>query len=163
MISTLLDSFLFHKLDLNMKDKKGNTILHHAMLEAHFDITTRILNISTISVSVTNNNGETPLHLLCQAPTPPWYATLVGECIKKRGDVNAQDMNGDTPLHKVFTNTAMRRLLIEQLVKHGASMRLCNKDGDNAIHLAKRLGHSDVMQLLDGGAAMEIEYVSHYH
>lgn len=67
-------------------------------------------------------------------------------------DVNAEDYNGDTPLHDAtrFGNLDV----VKQLLAHGASLSIVNKQGQTALGTAQEYGKQDIIQALeDVGAA----------
>ncbi len=80
------------ELDVNIKDKGGNTPLHYAARYNNLDIID-ILYVAGAKVDIQNNNGQTPLHLAFQA-----YQPEAVEMLRHYGaSTKIQDNNGVVP------------------------------------------------------------------
>ena len=73
-------------------------------------------------------------------------------------EVNAQDMNGWTPLISIImAKFDKREEIIKALIKLGADPFLMSEDGKNAFHWATRIGCKNTLELLiDGLPSTEI-------
>ncbi len=73
-----------------------------------------------------------------------WSRLLRGCC---RGvNVNVFDGEGQTPLHQSVIDGNLE--LVKLLVQFGADVRLANRDGWNALHIATYGGHDDIVLYL---------------
>jgi len=92
-----------HGVDLNCKNKEGNTPLHIAACpypRVEDLKTVKLLIENGADINAKNINGETPLHnasLLDQFK-------IMKYLIEKGADVNAPDINGITPLQIAAEN-----------------------------------------------------------
>ena len=65
-------------------------------------------------------------------------------------NVNVYDTEGQTPLHLGCLEGNLE--LVKLLVKFGADVRLANRDGWNALHIAAFGGHKDIaVYLINAG------------
>ncbi|XP_023225466.1 notch-regulated ankyrin repeat-containing protein-like [Centruroides vittatus] len=65
---------------------------------------------------------------------------------KKGFNVNSYDHEGQTPLHHSCLDGNLE--LVKLLVKFGADVRLANRDGWSALHIAAYGGHQDIALFL---------------
>lgn len=145
-------------LDPLQLDKKGNSILHCAVLKysgTEFDVQfiEQILNYG-IPVNVRNHAGLTPFHSYIDWGCVPQYdrkSTLVplNTLFREKGgadfDINAQDEEGLTPLHLA----AMRSVIcVVRLLAAGADPSILTKNGRSVLHLACRARKSEIVGFL---------------
>ncbi|XP_014230001.1 ankyrin-2-like [Trichogramma pretiosum] len=87
-------------VQLNLRDKLGNTPLHYA-LHCNNTKAAQCLLSRRADPNVANNEGSTPLHVICQC----YYDNTMSEEFfritqnRRQAQVNAQDKFGMTPLH----------------------------------------------------------------
>jgi ankyrin repeat protein len=62
--------------------------------------------------------------------------------IKKGASVNAVNDNGETPIFSAIFNDAIRALLIEKLIEHGADINVLSSFNEGILHYAVRMGRS---------------------
>jgi hypothetical protein len=143
---------------LNARSKHGLSILHFAVQSPNEKILIALLSKKEISVNVTNENLETPLHYFCQKFASPNCEKPFKLFLAKGANVNAPNAHGETPLFKAIFNEHVRLLIIQLLLEHGASVNAANVNGDTALHYAVRLGREDLVQvLLAFGADLNIQ------
>jgi ankyrin repeat protein len=111
------------------RDRNGATPLHMAGSK---EVAELLVNNYQIPVSITDNNGITPLlHAVytCQNE-------LARFLIEKGADVNEKNQEGETPLLIAahFDNTPLVRYLLSK----GADAQVTLKDGTTALHRAWR-------------------------
>jgi ankyrin repeat protein len=91
-------------------------------------------------------NQETPLHLASNLSKS--YCT---GCLTHGADVNAQNADGQTPLHRVSHGTGMsdfRRSInhhvVQLLLERGADLNALDNDGETSLHSACFHGQIEV-------------------
>jgi len=129
--------------DVNSKDRREETPMHHAAWKGHIDIVELLIANGAIVNPRGDNYGRTPLH----------YAKnikIVELLINKGADVNVTRKGGWTPLH----GAAMRQgELIKLLINKGADVNAkltCCGDtrGKTALDLAFEHGRTENANLL---------------
>ncbi|XP_074623327.1 uncharacterized protein LOC141881446 [Acropora palmata] len=85
---------LENKVDANIADQQGNTVLHSSTSKRFFNISQLLID-SFCEINGRNNRGETPLHsaVLCK------NIADVKLLLRNNADANIQDNEGNTPLH----------------------------------------------------------------
>jgi ankyrin repeat protein len=92
-------------------------------------------------VNVSDNDGDTPLHLAC------WRQPSVVECLVQNGaKVNIENIFGNTPLHFACRHQPS---VVEFLVQHGAKVNIENNFGNTPFHYACESQPSVVRILYD--------------
>ena len=71
---------------------------------------------------------------------------IVELAINQGADVNAEDWDGSTLLHRAAESG--QKKMAEQLLTKGADVNAKNKDGQTPLHLSVRQGHRDIAELL---------------
>ena len=167
---------LFLHLDVNHKNKKGNSLLHFAKWKVCSDLLQR----TDIEVNNTNNEGETPLHYAIKHPYWQEYSghlhiggaginrwdqaeTLLQD---KRTDIFITTNKGRTALHyaakygsnrtKGFqylstkkTGFYILKLIVERLQQdHQHDLYAMDNEGKTALYLAIENGHLDATKFL---------------
>jgi ankyrin repeat protein len=156
IVDLLLLAYKEAKVDINTKDKNGYTALHQAV-QSDDQILIRILRVEGIDVDVENADKNRPLHYFCQKFKSPNCSEPFQLFVEKGCNVNAQNNNGETPLHKAIFNSSVRLMMVDLLLKNGADVNLLNNLGESALHYAVRLGRDDLVSvLLRAGADVTI-------
>merc|ERR1719276_144362 len=95
-------------IDVNYKDRKGYTALHHACLNGHDSLVEGLVNHGA-NLQVLTPSQQTPLMLACQQ-------SLKSDSIKclihHGANVDAKDVNGNGPLHYASGNVRLIQLLV---------------------------------------------------
>lgn len=86
------------KLLVNVKKDDGYSPLHLACLNGHLDVVVVLIETGNADIELMNDRQQTPLHLTIYQGSYSIMEVLVSLGV----NVNAQDDNGDTPLHYVF-------------------------------------------------------------
>jgi ankyrin repeat protein len=71
-------------------------------------------------------------------------------------NVNLIDGQGQTPLHQCCMNGNLE--LVKILVRHGADVRLANRDGWSPLHIASFCGNYHIVMYLVGNANADSPY-----
>jgi ankyrin repeat protein len=80
-----------------------------------------LLSFPGIIVNIKNNDKNTPLHYFCQKFSAPVECQEIFEKLIQGVDVNAQNRNGEAPLHKAIFNNHIKLLLVRKNSKAQAS------------------------------------------
>ena len=115
LVLSLLKTSPANLLLLQVKDKKGSTLLHTAAWKNACE-TAEVLLEYGADLNAKDKNGSTPLHIAA------WKnACETAEVLLEYGaDLNAKDKNGSTPLHiAAWKNTCETA---EVLLQHGAQI-----------------------------------------
>lgn len=87
-------------------------------------------------VSLPNKNRETPLHWACERGETEIAISL----IKRSANLNLQDFEGNTPLHKAMACPVKNKAIIVSLVKNGCEINKTNLNGENPLLFALSKG-----------------------
>jgi ankyrin repeat protein len=129
-----------HEIDINCRDIKGCTPLHHAALEGKFK-NVKCLVKNGADVKAVTNEGDSALYL----------ATAVGnwkivEYLAQNGaDVNQMGHAGNSPLHLAAESGDIKA--VKCLVKNGADVKAVTNEGDSALYLAALAGSAKAVGL----------------
>ncbi|XP_038061250.1 serine/threonine-protein phosphatase 6 regulatory ankyrin repeat subunit B-like [Patiria miniata] len=128
----------------------GLTALHFAASNGKTDIVLTLIKQEKCKKDPKNLKEETPLHLAIQMG----HFECADALIKNGADVNAQDKDGNTGLHRLMIQVSLQ----ESLSTTPAGQDNCRKDakrtdGRTALHLAVEFCRYQCVQiLLDNGA-----------
>jgi len=161
MVTLLLDYYGENGPDINRQDKQKITILHIACCTPliHTDILEVLLKFQYIDVTVKNSDENTPLHYFCEK-TQSYDCEKIGDMLIKLGaDVNAENILGETPLHKAIFNRSVKVLLVDMLVRHKTKVNCKTIEKyDTPLHYATRLARPDLAErLIQAGGDISIK------
>lgn len=107
--------------DPNTPDYRGSTPLHHALMQRSFSVMTLLMKHGA-ELTVFNHKGMTPLHIATHTGSLDWALTCYG-------DLDAQDCNGDTLLHKVMGPNEFVCFpeIVQKILQEGATVDILNK------------------------------------
>src|SRR6266478_7622981 len=130
----LYESKIFHWIYV------GDTALHLAAAGYRVELVRLLLAAGADPNSTTNHRQSGPLHYAADGYVtgPAWNAKRQVEtiqCLLDAGaDINAQDKNGATPLHRAVRTRCAAA--VRCLLERGGDPRLKNKSGSTPFHLA---------------------------
>eukprot|EP01128_Nolandella_sp_AFSM9_P000684 TRINITY_DN10825_c0_g1_i1.p1 TRINITY_DN10825_c0_g1~~TRINITY_DN10825_c0_g1_i1.p1 ORF type:complete len:823 (-),score=218.56 TRINITY_DN10825_c0_g1_i1:212-2566(-) len=135
------------------KGKGGKTIFHVAVSKSTFSedsihILKTLLRHPKANLSITDDLGNTPLHFFSKNFRSPACAEPFEEFMKKKVNVNAANKAGETPLHQVVFNPAVKILLADLLLQNKADPNALSIKQETPLHFAVRIGRTDVVKLL---------------
>ena len=132
------------KCNPNLKDKDGNTPLHIASHEGHFECVKLIIvtGAGVVDPDVYNNHNETALRLACRNGhrNTIKYLLTHGKC-----NPNLRDIDGNTPLHLACF---VGDLEIVKLTIDSVDPDVTNNDERTCLHMAYRNGHKTTVKWL---------------
>lgn len=116
----IIQEILAHKeLDINKKSPQGNTALHYACTTNQFRPVELLLKHENINPNITNNSGDTPLHLAIK--WTPATITIIPAIIlaltnHKKITINIPSEEENSPLHTaaLFGNLSIFNHLLTQ-------------------------------------------------
>ena len=118
----------------------GDTALHLAAAGYRVEIVRLLLAAGADPNSTKNHRKSGPLHYAADGyiTGPVWDAkrqVQTIQCLLDAGaDINAQDKNGATPLHRAVRTRCADA--VKCLLKRGSDAKLKNKPGSTSFHLA---------------------------
>ncbi|CAB0033845.1 unnamed protein product [Trichogramma brassicae] len=125
-------------LQINVQDNLGNTPLHYALMEGHWDVSELFLKRGA-DPNLTNKQGSTPLHLICQRKRDD---DLVRQFFKLNDDIH-QTTRGQLPAPVVAYSS---RSSIPQVYE---TERLCTQKSSRLQHgkYLSLLAYHDIISL----------------
>ena len=139
-------------VDINVRDENGSNLLGPAIAYDRGNISEDLINRG-IDIDHRGEYEMTPLHLAIQ-----WKRwDLVRELIDRSVLLNAQDVYGNTALWYATSQPQRRYDIIHLLVKRGANPTIKNKADRSALDLANQIGDTELVQVLGGQIANELE------
>lgn len=129
-----VNSFLALGFSALTPDEYGATLMHQVVgpynpaEPTQLDVIARVIlrSVGIRATQVRDAAGRTPLHLAVLNGN-----MRVAACLLLHGaDVNAQDSNGNTPLHLIGDSRRMRDLLLT----HGADLSIANHARENPVY-----------------------------
>ena len=141
------------RVDLNVFSESGTSALQLSADLHQFVIFTLLVN-GGADPSIQNKlDGTTPLQSICDYNEEMSRETrnMLDLLFSKNVDVNAQDYNGNTALHRATGNNSS--LYIQKLLEHGADCRIVNKVYHAPLYFAiSRHAEETISQLLNAGS-----------
>lgn len=134
-------------VDVNMADEDQRTPLMHAILDSDADAATvRLLIERGAEVNVVDGAQKwTPLHFAARDGS----AEIVEVLLDAGALVDAVNVFGNTPLWENIMAPTRDTKTIQTLLQHGANAWKKNKRGDAPIDVARNIGRSDLVTILD--------------
>lgn len=118
-------------------------LLWEAIREGNTGEVIKILLKHPKAIEVVDEFGNTPLHLAAIHS----QNDIVGLLLLQGADVNATDMNDETPL-MIATRSDQSISIVSSLLDSGANTNAARADGWTALMLASQGGHAEFVRLL---------------
>ncbi|KAK3607524.1 hypothetical protein CHS0354_025776 [Potamilus streckersoni] len=139
-----IDDLLKLGATINLKDNEKKSPFHFAAKYGRYNTCKRLLEseMGPNIINETDGEGLSALHLAAQNGH-----TKIISLLMQKGAYCTRDNLDNTPLHLASDNgyTKSMRLL---LTVYPNLLNVANKDGDTAIHVAAKAGHSTAVELL---------------
>lgn len=118
---SIASALLKNGADPNSLDSRGSTPLHYALVQHSFSVMTLLMKHGA-ELTVFNNKGMTPLHIATHIGSLDWALTCYG-------NLDAQDCNGDTLLHRVMGPKEFIYFpeIVQKILQEGATVDVRNK------------------------------------
>lgn len=140
--------------DINMRDFKGRTPLHDAVLCKMIENVKCLLD-NGADIDSQDRYGETVLHLAAKTGHVDTVALLV----IRGANLNIQNELGETALHLAIANHFSE--IVFDLVDSGAAMDIKNAEGQNALHTAPGLIDPEAFAFMVSRSA-DLDIQDHY-
>ncbi|MHC9540577.1 MAG: ankyrin repeat domain-containing protein [Vulcanimicrobiota bacterium] len=144
---TAVQAFIASGLDINGKNKSGNTPLHCAAGMGRKEIVA-ILLAAGAYVNSRDRHNETPLHKAASAGRKETSEVLIANA----AEIDAQDIRGATPLHRAVARGALKS--VELLLSSGAYVNAKDNDGCSPLHRAAEKDRKDLAMILVNHGAL---------
>ena len=115
-------------LDLDKKNKDGNTPLHMAALQGDPTLTFRLIKLGSVT-NLTNNVGDTVLHSAVRSGN----SATVSVVLSQGASVMTKNSLGETPLHSAIMAPEKNLTVIRVLVSMGSDLLTKNNNDSTLI------------------------------
>ncbi|KAJ9152776.1 hypothetical protein P3X46_026301 [Hevea brasiliensis] len=152
---------------INSTDHLGNTALHIAAYRGQLSVVEALIAVSPSLISLTNNAGETFLHMAVSGFQTPAFKRLdrqielmkqlvCGKFFNVEDIINAKSNDGRTALHTAIIGNVHSDLVQLLMSAHSINVNVHDADGMTPLDLLKQRPHSassDVLirQLISAG------------
>ena len=139
-------------LDFNAQNDQGKVFWSKFVLGRYIEYLQFVLDLSMetdqiIDIDIQDNRGCTVLHYASYSEQPETVKLLLEHHFKtNRINPNAQNNDGDTPLHFACCNRNAK--VVEVFVSFGLNNDIENNIGLTSIQVAEELGYEEIVQLL---------------
>lgn len=149
-LQKLNSSAIFEKITINSPNEYGNTALHYAVDNNHFDVVVKLLEAKANPNFPTKQNRITPLMFACENGNKDILSLL----IEAGASLNCQNIDGNTAL--IIAAHANHPAITEQLIKSKAEVNIKNAEGNTALIFASSMGHNIIAsQLIKADAFLD--------
>lgn len=132
----------------------SHALIHEALIGGNLDCVSLVLSLDPAQIDAREEDGIPPLSFSASFPRKSSHVSLARLLIDAGADVEANDDEGQTPLHFFAAHSEPESL--ELLVRAGADVDALTIDGFSPLHFAARHAKTrSVETLLSLGASVE--------
>jgi Ankyrin repeats (3 copies)/Ankyrin repeats (many copies) len=131
--------------DLDVQGWNGKNPLHGAAYSGNLEVVRILIEYDPAYINARDDDGETPLHWASRGHNFK-DSSVVRLLLEHGADVNAQGLNGWTPLHLASFKGALE--VVRPLLEHGADVEAKDNGGETALQVAASSGRDEVVKLL---------------
>ena len=150
IVVEILKAYVVQGIDINARDKDGNTCLHHAVQNCTANTIMPLLQLKYLNVGLVNLHKNTALHYFCQKYTSDNAQDILKLLIERGSEVNALNSFGETALHSAILNRSQTAMMIisKIILQSWCDVNTANRNGETALHFAVRRGVEQLVSLL---------------
>ncbi|XP_034281922.1 ankyrin repeat domain-containing protein 53 [Pantherophis guttatus] len=123
----------------NQADINGFSTLHTAALHGRLDCMKMLIEKFNLDINMASLRGWRPIHLVLGQESKAMAVECLQYLLSKGADVNVQNYNGVSPLHKAASEG--RENCLQVLIDAGANVHAHDNEGQKPIDLCKMWGH----------------------
>ncbi|GFF43481.1 ankyrin-3 [Aspergillus udagawae] len=138
---SLVQYFLAHGVDPNIRDRVGSTALGHAAKEGHADVVKTLLAWG-IETESRGEDGETALSWAARQN----HETVVDLLLQHRAHPTSSNSSGISLLYWAVTNGSIP--IFKALLAHGARLDIGTSAGETLLHIAVRRNNLPLVEML---------------
>jgi predicted nucleotide-binding protein len=148
MIESVNRMLLIKGIEIESKDKNGNTPLMNAALRGHVEICKLLLDHGA-KIESKDDDGFTPLHFACHNG----HLSVISLLIDRGADVEASDIDGWRPLYIAALKGHLE--IVKALIARHVDMNAFTNNGRTASGIARREKHKSIISYLQSLGAID--------
>ncbi|XP_070612815.1 ankyrin repeat domain-containing protein 53 [Erythrolamprus reginae] len=123
----------------NQADINGFSTLHTAALHGRLDCMKMLIEKFNMDINLASLRGWRPIHLVLGQESKAMAVECLQYLLSKGANVNVQNYNGVSPLHKAASEG--RENCLQVLIDAGANVHAHDNEGQEPIDLCRMWGH----------------------
>lgn len=131
--------------DVDMREENNRTALIKAIIERETEIAKLCIEYGADCNQIDDISGITALHFAVQHQ----LIEVVKLLVENQADIEAVDVNGNTPLSDAVFYSEGKGEIIKLLLAHGADRNKENYHGVSPLSLAKNIGNYDLVKYFE--------------
>ena len=131
--------------DLDVRGRCGGNPLHGAAYSGNFEVVRKLIEYDPAYINARDEDGDTPLQWASEGHNFK-DGSVLRLLLEDGADVNAQRLNGWTPLHRASYLGVLEVVCL--LLEHGADVEAKDNDGKTALQVAADTGRDTVVKFL---------------
>jgi len=138
----MIKFLLIKNFNPNVKDSRGMTPLHIAVLNNKVDVAKYLIDVGKADLDCEESKVNTPLHFACRNAN----SEMVKLILKYNIAIDCPNSVGMTPLHMACENDDLDIVIL--LVNKGANINATTFEGWTPLHFAVLYGNYDIVKYL---------------